>query len=712
MQWPTYGRLSPLRSGSGMDFLRGLPRCRCSASRENVLSTATSFQLGATVSDAAERFIAAATEPLADNAELHLDVRMDLNARIENARETNRSGDALEVCADRLESKKISRGIWQWLLLVVVLASLGDFGDGKQWNPRRILNSMQGEIGAVSLPKNVVMGEEQALLMAAASNAKQLSQLFPRDPIYYAHYVREVAGHKRLPSDFEEIVAQIDPENGWFDAVACQIAAEKAVAKGKSPQGVSKDEGKFKVIYYTIKDPAEFERALAHLHRSVAKPKYQSYHSELAGRVIHAMREPKDYRGQMSLIAATSHQKISTRALDIAKLIAAAANQYAENNDSEGLRTLIHDWRKFAERGVGENSPNVIEALLGVTSLTATVPNLHAAALKLGLPSEVAELSRTLEAMKNSPVFREMPKTKDTSANHLAAKGSIMVGLSFSSLDRWKLVPLPTADELKPSRLVEQAMGNAVMTVTAARWLLLLAGVVVLSRYRFNTSVKKLSNSLLRLLRPADWLWLFFLGVIAPIALQQFVYRLTPLGGRDWGMMHSRLVTMGGQFTSLLVLLLLVPVLVARWRLRKRGAAIGLVADRSWAIWAAVAFALLGMLLVGAVPHWNEKPMYYACGAVLAAPLFVMLGNAIVSLTGNVEHTLGRAMINRILVPVYLCSALALSFLLPIYRAEERYWVARDELMTPTPESPVVSQYEAKVARAMNAQLRRILEVR
>lgn len=158
--------------------------------------------------------------------------------------------------------------------------------------------------------------------------------------------------------------------------------------------------------------------------------------------------------------------------------------------------------------------------------------------------------------------------------------------------------PLSDVD-LKPGRLTEHEIIAQLGSIVT--WTFLLAALAAVAIYRFRSPalIRRLAARMASLLRSSDWIWLLIAGVVLPFCYFMAITRLTPLGGRDFSLTKNDLKLFPdtvvplalAQFSGLALLLILVPLLVTRWRLAIRGVAFGFTNGKSWPGFAAVVCA-------------------------------------------------------------------------------------------------------------------------
>ena len=235
----------------------------------------------------------------------------------------------------------------------------------------------------------------------------------------------------------------------------------------------------------------------------------------------------------------------------------------------------------------------------------------------------------------------------------------------------------------------------------------LCALAALLFRFRGSLLARRLSQRMLALLGPRDWLWIIGAGALVPVLYYQLIYRLTPFGGRDFALGASGFAIPLGQWAGLALLLIALPILVARWRLTLRAGAAGLASNIRWPLPAAAVGGMLALPLIGAT---LEAPsLLLGCSILMALLLLAILIVGFRALLGRRPQLVRRMTLARAILPAYATAMFAMATTTLICQLEERHWVALDHLMEITAETPAMSRYEYQAAQLMRQELIDIL---
>jgi hypothetical protein len=241
--------------------------------------------------DPAERFIAAATAPLGDNAELQMMAAQELRAAIVFG-PLRQHCDSLETAATHLAAQRSrvpGRTIFYALTTLIAVAAavpvIRDFLKiragmnsviGLGGNPMALMPEISGTL---SPPQKLLLFGDPA----ASTWPDRYRALWASDgmnPMLFADHARARAeSNERLPADFIVTADLLDPDNGWFRHLAAGVEARDTTEFEKVPYRISKHGGRFPD--YQIKSPSGVAMALRRMSESAAATRYDPYESEM-----------------------------------------------------------------------------------------------------------------------------------------------------------------------------------------------------------------------------------------------------------------------------------------------------------------------------------------------------------------------------------------------------------------------------------------------
>jgi hypothetical protein len=671
--------------------------------------------------DPAERFLAAATAPLGDNAELQVMARRELEECLVD-------GDAedLAVATETLERKKPRRG-WKIALYAVTAAvsvvSLGLLGRMATTieGVRMILSPLAARQRLPSpVKKEAHLGknlnaEQRLLLFGDTSNSnpaerfKTLWDSDPGNPAYFAEYsIHYINESDRLPPDYLETAANLDPDNAWFTLMAAGVAAEGSVKQNASgsihiKQGIPPG---FKIL-----DQVRLNEAVELLEKAASQPRFDSYQTGLTMRRIALLPQQTDLGHQLPYRVHLAGFPVAVIQLTHAASAAnAAAWQAADRGDAEEFQRVAAIWEPCLRRWAASECPDLYHSIALRSVLTNTsyrFANTNFPELK-ALNDRWQPISAWLSEDRQLRDSREWDE-------ELKLKGGMLVSLSLPMMTKQLQTPIPiTGADLKPGRMVDHELFSRISA--AVVWLVfgltLLAAAIY--RQRASVLVRRLSGRLEDLLKSADWVWILGAGVVLPFVFYLAIYRLTLLGARDWSIAASAFMVPSGQVAAMGFLMIVLPLLIARWRLGRRGAILGWRKGRAWMGWTAVICGALSLPVFGLsfARGKGSEAVIMIAAALLGILVLAWLIIGIRAVFSKRTALLRRVTLSRVLVPAYALGMLLMAASMPLYHAAEKRWLAQDRLMEITPEAPAMSRYEWEVAQAMRAELLEILNTK
>lgn len=669
--------------------------------------------------DPAERFIAAATAPLGDNAELQVMARRELEECLVCG-----VGEGLAEATEALKEASPRRG-WTIALFAVMafvsvvplvllganstvidgmqsILSAGSLG-GTPWVPNESDDRLSEDLSPQQ--RLLLLGDTSKT--SPAERFKALWDSDPGNPAYFAEYsLHFIQEHESLPPDFLITAGLLDPDNAWFTLMAAGMTAKDAVRRGRQSR-VQRDQGA--PHDYQILDPKRLDESIRLLESAARQPCFQIYQADLLAERMALLPQRTDFVSQLpSLVYLTDLPSGFINLRHAADAADAAAWRAADRGDAEGLRRIAATWEPCLRRMVEAENSDLIHGLVARTMLQSTA-NRYGRTRLPGIEDLNQRWQPIAERMQAEREERDRREWNDD----LRLKGGFLAGFFAHTTTRQLQSPIPITDaDLKPGRMVDHELFARVSA--AVVWLVfgLMLLASALYRQRASMLVRCLSGRLESLLKPADWAWILGAGVMLPFLFHLAIYRLTPLGARDWSIAASAFLIPAGQVAAMGFLMIVLPVLVARWRLGKRGSMLGWRKGHAWPGWTAVTCGALSLPLFGlsfANGKGSETVMVIAAG-LLGILVLTWLVLGLRAVFSKRPALLRRVTLSRTLVPAYALGMLLMAASMPLYHAAEKRWLARDRLMEITPEAPALSRYEWEVAQAMRAELLEILE--
>jgi hypothetical protein len=684
------------------------------------------------MSDAEERFIAAAVAPLGDNAEMQLMAERELRSMLEGT-EPEIPANSLEIAAGNLEKPK-PRISWRvCLYALVVLGSIlslipvvRDYTRNQRaryvvydWSypdvlhlpdlpfVRTRLETFPDAVGKFS-PR------ERLLLFGDLSKSDQGERFkavwdqHPDDPAFFAEYA---AAHRwkdgSLPSDYLNVADRLAPRNSWFRTYAAGVVAANAVDRTSArPRRPVPTNDKF--APYKVKNSVQLDEAIGLLEEAARQPTYNSYDTEMKLRRVAILPAGDDLLGRT--LARHYLWNWAPGQLwiydPISRAVSTRAFEAASAGDAPAFLRLLHAWETFCHRAV-ENSESTWVATSEVErGMRTATPHLEKAANELGLQEEAAHL----KAIRHTLEDRKQERRAGTGPDWQERGGTQVWRFANLSM-RVKSPPPITDGELKPGRMASHAMLARYLSVAGLLIFLIASVLVALVRFRHGKQARRLSGSLLRALGTADHAWILLGGVLIPLLIHFAVEQFTPAGGRDFGIYKSRAanaVRAGG----ITCLMLALPSWIAGRRLGWRLAFAGW--KRRMIPEFIVCGAALFLWLTGCVAGYKGvdlgfdfyPKMLWLAGAAGIACLVPF----VCALLGSRRTAIRWLTCCRALVPAYAFAMLMMAIAIPIHHAMEKHWTRRDMLTKIEPGVPSINRYEHEISRLMREELLEVLD--
>lgn len=661
-----------------------------------------------------ERFLVETTATLSNNAEMWLAARHELQQRLEmNA---GRGGDSLEAMAGRMETP--GRMPWRVVLylaavLITVAAAVLIAPQVRsiaalRWSSFMGMPIFESAAADDWITRRVSPEDRSLLLGDPATDdpmerAQSLVERFPDDPGVFAFkalvYQIEEGG---LPPDFVETGLRLDPRNGWYEAMAAAHLAEEAVdqlaRRIKSPAGVS---------YRPVADEGKLDEALAMLRDAGGRPDFRSPDDELLERRMAVMPEVESLADRIFTFIYAGYRPTGLfRFQHLAAAMKTKAYLLAEAGDEAGLRDLEDIWRTHGRLLIGKENPYVVEMLVGKVYLGTA----EALAEAYGMAGAAGDAARLQEVADRLEARKQALDAGPGRERFTAGRGAMLLDSALPMLAKQTLDPPPLdIADLRPGRLADHAFLGWIGGV--AGWLILGAAALAALLYRCRMGLihRHVSARLMRLLAASDWIWILGAGIGLPLAFHQVILRFTAASAREWSLIATSAWEALGQQIGLLVLMILCPLVVARWRLSLR---MGRIGFRSvWWIWAAViVIGMISIVLWGftfSEEGRDESASHRAIGfsGILVLSLLAIMMTALLA---PGRAVLQWSVLARCMVPAYVFGMLVMAVSVPLYQAEERHWTLRDEVSKTHSNGWI--RYEVEVGQSIQRELLEILD--
>lgn len=696
--------------------------------------------------DSKERLIEAAVRPFSDNAELRHSAADFLRQRVTAH---DKAAAAMLERWNEVDDRK-RKFVWHiglWVLVAVVSAgvAISDFGEISRivaWGRWLAAGSIFTPLPDATQRVASKLSEADKLLLfgdltkdSKIERKEALWRSAPENPAYFADYAGAFASdNEKLPPDFLETARRIDPTNAWFTYLAAAVEARDSV-KSKSRKG-KRVAGK--MVFespreWEILDQARLDRALALLGEARNQPKFNDYAIELLRKRLPLLPQATSIEqlDSVSCLSAISvFSNIRVRILTDA--ISAKAWGLGEAGDASGFQEISRDGELFLRRICSAETGTLVDGLVSKVMASALADSFANAAEKLRLEQDAARWRPIAKWMMETKERRDSREfiVDGKAVEPRTRTGGFMTGDIETLAKQAESQPPLTDADLKPMRLHDHEFLSRIFGYGS--WLVMAVCLGLVASYRFRVAAlsRRLARRMEDLLAPSDWGWIIAAGVALPFAFVMAVNRLTPLGGRQFGIQGTALLMPAGHFLGLWVLWLILPVQIVRWRLAKRAGGFGFPGPSRLG-WLALACAAAFVPMVGWAAisdsyeafwlHWIHSigidskgnpgtPWpFRVAAALLGASVLWLVVSISIALLGRAERQLYRTTSSLVLVRVY-ASILLVSALATIgFKASQQYWFKQDTLTKFDAATPGWTRYEYEVAVQMRKELREAL---
>lgn len=675
------------------------------------------------VSEGREKLLEMAVRPLADDAEMRLAAIGLLAASAQVQPE------AAERAVQRWDAHDGKRKFpWLKLLFVAILTGLSAWTWTvatkevlvyRQLRQLPWLFSLYNHYSESAepfnriLPARLSLRERWLLLGDFTRNTrgdamKALWEQEPDDPALFMEYVIYEGFSRRKGTELEflETARRLDPDNAWPTYVAGAMKMRNSI---KLIQSTSTGATTPKVREWNILDAAKLDEGIHLFHEACLQPGLDTYQPrliELRGKLLPV----EDHLGYLTAVRMgwpgewTGPSPRGELAAFLPAMAAKSQLQVAAG-DRAGFVSMMADFEILNRRWVdGELDGYFTESAYG-SGLWNAVPRLHESAVALGAERESALLAGILRA------WEIRGQRRNDFNEWIDDHGSLLL-IDFRPMFSEVWHPTWTEKDLEAGRLADHELLSRGCCLVA--WLILGSslGMVAVFRFRAPPMIRRLSTRIVTLLGAADHGWIIGIGVVVPYAYMMMVNRLTPLGGRGLGIEGTHFLLPMMQFFGLVLLMLLAPLWIARWRLEKQAGVLGFQRGKPGrgVVPVAAAAALVpvsGWLATRELRlEWAYPLAFFTVGLPVLALLWSGL-RALFSPPGL--KLLDAAVISRALIPAYATALLLLAGAAVLHKAGERYWFRHDMTMQAARGFPGLSPFSYWVGKEVRGEIREIL---
>lgn len=678
--------------------------------------------------DPTEQFIAAAVRPLESNAEMKAMTEQELRHTIGQAGDIE--PHTLEAACQRLEKADRNPRWKSWRVWLYSIASLVSVVVGlislRFWLDYRqhigLINTLGGGGSTFAVGKGdpdayILKGktpEEKLLLFGDRDRApksfrmKALWESQPDNVSYYIDYAAaHISGHQDLPEGFLETGERLDPDNAWFPAVAASVAANQAAFENPRTEQEKKDKVPRS---FTVKDPAKLEEAMALFSKAAALSRFETYQHDLSAARLRLLPPRRDSLDQFSSVAyAAGIGSASMHLMHLHKALFATCETIEREKDHAALKRLAADWERFVLIYARSRDSTLIDPLLKLAITKAVYTPIQRTAKALEMEEEASHSKRILDRHADR---KDRANERSKNQPDWKSRGSMLASLTLPTISKQSASAREVTDaDLKPGRLAEHEFMAKALFAGASITMAVLALIVALYRFRGSLSQRMLSSRVASLLGARDWAWIIGLGALTPLLLYHVLARLPWLGGREYSLYASKFGSPCAPFAFLIWLLIILPIVLARWRFGKAAGFIGARWPHPWIGWAIVALLAIPLPFsaVMMLPEYNSMAANITVIAAIQLAQFWFLVMWLRGLFGKQLHLTKRIALSRTVLPAYAASLLLCSLSVLFCHYQETRWLQQEHLVEVSADEPAMSRFEYHVMQSLRGELLEIL---
>lgn len=623
-------------------------------------------------------------------------------------------GDPLEVATLRLE-QTAGYGRWRrWLRNgLILLAGLLSFWPGLAQYDAVVSASaahssgslpliwtsldagLSDEMKAVRLADKVPT-EMQNLLFkppkpeTGVDHWKALWDSDPSDRLWFSRYSFAVlSSNGVLPPDYVATGERLDPGNGWYRFLNALL--EWRSLRARLPLNLSERERGYTAVLEEIRQAMEM-------------PQFTSRRSECLSRQITALPKAEDYPGlwlNRAIIEENSDQAYGSDGLWLLELLGLRDNAPSHTKlGPELLETLLKKivrepielkWSPFyGDAGLAYGLVWDCDALLSE---------------RTGDHEQEVDRLRRIESLLQLDPFPSTGTFRLTAAKWSPAAPTEGLPTELSATDA----------EVAPARFASRAMVERLSLRFALLVPLLSLAICTLGYSPWRESCGPLARRLGSLLRLSDHAWIFCVGFGLPLVAYLVVTRAPFFGSLSQPQFTN--ATMASTQLAAFAMtcsMVVTSIEMVRWRLGKRGAAIGMRAvgfNPGWGF-VIISFCCFAASVMTGGGHgrfpfsrWIDSGMWMMPVLAMTWPMLLYWFTR----GAKPERKLHRATLARAMMAPLASICLFIVAMVLVAFARDRYWTRRDNLESLRPE--FAGNLTAEQHRAAVAKQRRLVEI-
>ena len=667
-----------------------------------------------------ETYLDRATEGLAGDEELRLDVRAELRTHFEAAAEETGDdsvveetlkafGDVVELAEDmsfanrlRLAWRARARLLLRAVLVpasiiaalwatdtgpLVVLNSLPLFEDILETLPRPLIRFAENRrrTSKLSQHQRLVLGGDDT--RKGADQWRALWEKNPDNRVYYGDYITrlQVSDRDRLLTELMH-GAKLDPDNARYPLLAAEARVKLAAElewKWRDKETI------FKALGFKVKDRKALDAGMRDLLAAMEKPDYHTYAREMAEEKLAVLAPPKRMGDQIRRMSLSASILLPDMACvrNLARLSIAYAHMLGEEGRVEEAKRFLEVPEKLGV-WASKDAFTLIEMLVAGALFKMEEQAVPLVLREMGCEAEALRAERRGAALGKPVRTLRSNRKKHTEIDEkrdelVKARGGLLASLLLPALGG--SVAPPSADDYRAGRMLEYTVFTQVIMSLAGLLILVAMFGCLLVAVRWRLKPGGGGIPILLLPKWRDMARVLLLGVVLPFAVFMLWTRFSPLSGHAWSVRvawHRVL----GEMVLLVSAVLFVPAWLALRVIRRRCAELDVPVPARSRVFRYTLLLALALVLVGAVfplgPKVGELPLVLVL--CVGIPLFpcvfwVVAGYGFV---GPARYGRFFGTVARSLIPIFAAATVVLSLIAPItLRREEGRFLRADKIL-------------------------------
>jgi hypothetical protein len=361
----------------------------------------------------------------------------------------------------------------------------------------------------------------------------------------------------------------------------------------------------------------------------------------------------------------------------------------------------VDDWRKLCRIATGERQ-SLLDQMYARALFQGPLRNFRDAAKNLGLEEQSSHFARWDEILRQDSEARKKSEELGRMGDLFSSKGSYFTHLTLPVISMQTAAsPKVSEADLSPARHADFAAFVRFSTWPVWRLLGCCLAIGFASVILKKPAIRALSLRFSGLMGAGDLAWVSS-GALVPMLYYLAISHFTPLGAPQWALRWSGFIVPAIQLGNLAMMMILLPWLIAGWRLKRWNPLFGspgILVKTGWCavVCSALAIPAGGTLYLG-IRLWPA--ILLTC-----LPLVWLAALITVGFLKRKRNHLRCAVQARLAAHGWIAGMFLLAAWCPPYYAWERKSIQLDRILEISEQAPASSWYEYETARAIQEEM-------